>query len=378
MPLLTTVLGLAQRLRRERFLLALLLPAVLWALVHPHDALNYPQAIDWPTLATLAALLALTQGLQSSGALAPLALRLMHHLDSPRRLALFLVLAAAALSTVLTNDVALFITVPLTLTLRGRADLPVARLVIFQAMAVNAGSLLSPIGNPQNILLWQQSGLSPAAFVAQMAPLALASLATLLALTAAVFSGQPCAPAPDAGRSATDRPLLALSCALYGLFLLALHLQQPLAGLALTLAGLAALRWRLLLKVDWPLLAVFALMFIDIQLLASLPLINTALTELAGAGETVRYLGAVGLSQLISNVPATMLLLHSQPPGALLAYAVNVGGYGFVLGSLANLIALRQLGAEGRWGAFHAWSVPLLGLNLLLGWLLLRVWPGLA
>ncbi|MFP1451784.1 SLC13 family permease [Escherichia coli] len=71
-----------------------------------------------------------------------------------RRLAMFMVLAAALLSTFLTNDVALFIVVPLTITLKRLCEIPVNRLIIFEALAVNAGSLLTPIGNPQNILIW--------------------------------------------------------------------------------------------------------------------------------------------------------------------------------------------------------------------------------
>ncbi|MBN8930770.1 MAG: hypothetical protein J0G97_02270, partial [Rhizobium pusense] len=99
-----------------------------------------------------------------------------------RRLALFMVFSAAVLSTFLTNDVALFIIVPLTLTLRRLCEIPVSRLIIFEALAVNAGSLLTPIGNPQNILLWGRSGLSFAAFTWQMAPLALVMMLSLMAV----------------------------------------------------------------------------------------------------------------------------------------------------------------------------------------------------
>ena len=70
---------------------------------------------------------------------------------------MFMVLAAALLSTFLTNDVALFIVVPLTITLKRLCEIPVNRLIIFEALAVNAGSLLTPIGNPQNILIWGRS-----------------------------------------------------------------------------------------------------------------------------------------------------------------------------------------------------------------------------
>ncbi|STM21018.1 transporter [Escherichia coli] len=94
----------------------------------------------------------------------------------------------ALLSTFLTNDVALFIVVPLTITLKRLCEIPVNRLIIFEALAVNAGSLLTPIGNPQNILIWGRSGLSFAGFIAQMAPLAGAMMLTLLLFVLVLFS----------------------------------------------------------------------------------------------------------------------------------------------------------------------------------------------
>ncbi len=106
---------------------------------------------------------------------------------------MFMVLAAALLSTFLTNDVALFIVVPLTITLKRLCEIPVNRLIIFEALAVNAGSLLTPIGNPQNILfIWGRSGLSFAGFIAQMAPLAGAMMLTLLLLCWCCFPGRHC------------------------------------------------------------------------------------------------------------------------------------------------------------------------------------------
>jgi Na+/H+ antiporter NhaD/arsenite permease-like protein len=103
-----------------------------------------------------------------------------------------MVFSAAVLSTFLTNDVALFIIVPLTLTLRKLCEIPVSRLIIFEALAVNAGSLLTPIGNPQNILLWGRSGLSFAAFTWQMAPLALVMMLSLLAVCWFAFPDKNC------------------------------------------------------------------------------------------------------------------------------------------------------------------------------------------
>ena len=124
----------------------------------------------------------LTKGVELSGYFDVLGRKMVRRFATERKLALFMVFSAALLSTFLTNDVALFIVVPLTLTLRKLCEIPVTRLIIFEALAVNAGSLLTPIGNPQNILLWGRSGLSFTAFTGQMAPLALAIVASLLAV----------------------------------------------------------------------------------------------------------------------------------------------------------------------------------------------------
>ncbi len=106
----------------------------------------------------------LTKGVELSGYFDVLGRKMVRRFATERKLALFMVFSAALLSTFLTNDVALFIVVPLTLTLRKLCEIPVTRLIIFEALAVNAGSLLTPIGNPQNILLWGRSDLSFTAF----------------------------------------------------------------------------------------------------------------------------------------------------------------------------------------------------------------------
>ena len=72
------------------------------------------------------------------------------------------------------------------------------------------------------------------------------------------------------------------------------------------------------------------------------------------------WLTAIGLSQVISNVPSTILLLNYVPPSILLAWAVNVGGFGLLPGSLANIIALRMASDRRIWWRFHLWSLPML------------------
>jgi len=128
-----------------------------------------------------------------------------------------------------------------------------------------------------------------------------------------------------------------------------------------------------IVNVDWTLLLVFMAMFIDVHLLTQLPVLQHALNGVGQLSAGGLWLTTIGLSQFISNVPATILLLNYVPPSALLAWAVNVGGFGLLPGSLANLIALRMAGDRRIWWRFHLYSLPMLLWAALVGYGLLQL-----
>src|ERR1051325_10735277 len=146
--------------RRDYLLHVLLAVCAALTLVRPAALATFPALVDWSTIAALAGLLVLTKGVEVSGVFHRLGFHLIAFEHSERTLAFFLVASSALLSTVLTNDIALFIVVPLTLALHGMATLPIVRLVIFGDLAVNADSAAPANGNPQNLFLWQRSGSS--------------------------------------------------------------------------------------------------------------------------------------------------------------------------------------------------------------------------
>ncbi len=358
------------RLTEDLLLLALLLGFALLAVFTSIEWQQLPGLVDWHTIAILAGLMVLSRGLEDSGALVRVGHWLLGHMHTERQLALAIVLFAALLSAVITNDVALFIVVPLTLSLSRLASLPVGRLIIFQALAVNAGSAVSPIGNPQNLYLWQRSGDSFFTFMGQMLPIAAWILVALLLLTALAFTGRRVDIHIHAGSHPVRRELLRVSLMCFPLFLLLVEWGL----ISIAVAGVLALYmlfWRRVLQgVDWLILLIFVLMFINLGLLARLPfmppLVDTLLA-LPGAEIT----GAVALSQVISNVPATIFLAEFSDHWYALAWGANVGGFGLVIGSLANLIALRLGRQPGLWLPFHGWSVVML-LASLLGVFMLR------
>ena len=359
--------------RRDRLLQVLMLAAVALFVSSPGRFLRLaPGLVDWATLTTLLGLLVLTKMVERSGALLWLALQLAERLRRQRTLALFLVATSALLSMVVTNDIALFVVVPLTLMLGRVVDLPLQRLVIFEALAVNSGSLLSPIGNPQNILLWQAAGVGFGAFLLALLPLFLLCAAALGALTFVAFAGTPLERHGDPPAVETDRRLFATAALLYPVFLLLADAHRAAWALALVVLTAAAIAPRLLLRVDWPLLLVFLLMFVDLGFLARQPLPGW----LDLHDSTTLYAVSALLSQGISNVPAAIALHQYGGDWATIAWGVNVGGFGLAIGSLANLIALRLGGQRRALAAFHAWSIPFFCVIAASGWVLLRLTRG--
>ncbi|HRP77087.1 MAG TPA: SLC13 family permease [Rhodocyclaceae bacterium] len=348
------------RIGEDILLLVLLIALVPLLWLTPERVSSLHELVDWKTIGALTGLLVLSRGLEDSGYLAHAGRQLLARIHGERTLAALLVLFSAALAAVVTNDVALFIVVPLTLGLRAVANLPIGRLVIFEALAVNAGSTLSPVGNPQNLFLWQSSPLSFLDFTLAMLPL---GLALLVLLVAAVPFGFPAARITLSGAAAVqpvlDRRLLRTSLACYTAFLILADLGLATWAALAVVATYFVFQRRVLRGVDWLLPGVFVLMFVDLGLLAGMPALRelaTSIDRLPGGVFTAGIL----LSQLISNVPAAIFLSGFTDDVRALAWGVSVGGFGIAIGSLANLIALRLARQPGLWREFHYWSVPAL------------------
>jgi Na+/H+ antiporter NhaD/arsenite permease-like protein len=359
------------RLAADWLLLGLivLFPIVFWWA--PSPAANLPGLVDWKTVAALAGLMVLSRGLELSGALDRIGRMVLMRLFSLRRLALVLVVFAAILSAVLTNDVALFVTVPLTVGLSRMVALPVGRLVIFQALAVNAGSALSPVGNPQNLYLWQLSGTGFVEFAFTMLPIAGVMMGLVLALLPLGFEKASLTLPEKASPLPLKRGLMVLSLAAYPLFLWAVNAGFALQGAAMIIVLFGLAFGHVLRGVDWALLLVFVLMFVNLGLLGQISAVSALVENRLQAQGAVFAWGA-GLSQLMSNVPAAIFLAPFTDDWRALAWGVNVGGFGLAIGSLANLIALRLARMPGLWREFHLWSLPMLGLSAALGSFLLR------
>ena len=350
-----------RRLRREWLLLVFAGLAGLLALLDPRPAGDYRHWLQLPTLAGLAGLLIAIEGIRDSGLVQHAAAASLARAHSLRSLGLLLVAASALLSMLLTNDVSLFLVVPLTASIGAISNLPVLRMVVLEALAVNAGSTLSPIGNPQNLLLWQHSRLPFFEFALAMLPAAAVMLVLVATLTWRWLPRDAVALNPqridDAVRSGR---LGAWSTAALVGMVAAMEYGQALPGALALLVLFGLLARATLARVDWLLLLTFAAIFLGLGHFAELPLMQRALDGLHLERPPILFASGIVASQLISNVPATVLLLDRAPDAIALAVAVNVGGFGVAIGSLANLIALRLARQPHGLRQLHRVSIPFL------------------
>ncbi|AQQ29465.1 SLC13 family permease [Burkholderia cenocepacia] len=360
-------------LAQEPVLSVLALGLIVLQWVRPQPFSVLADRVDWQTVATLAGLLMLTKALELSGCLMWLAHRIVHHVHSERGLAMLLVGFAAVLSMWLTNDVALFVVVPLMVSLRALTPLPFRRLVIVVALAVNAGSVATPLGNPQNLFLWQLSGVSFGRFVVTLGPLALALMALLLVLTALMFRAKPLDLSGDAAALPVQRMHALIAAVLFAAFVLLADAHHPLPGLVGVAIVLFAVKRDAVLKIDWLLLLIFVLMFVVLRSAAALPVVHDAIAHAQLDSPLRVYAAGAVLSQVISNVPAAILLSEFTHDWRALAFGVSVGGFGFAIGSLANLIAVRLAKEPRMWLPFHLVSIPFALVSAALGaWLLMH------
>ena len=328
----------------------------------PPDA-AYLTYVDWETLGRLAAMLAVVGALGRAGAFQFAAAALAARCRRARGLVGVLVGATALASMFVTNDMALVGLLPLAgaaLVACGRRDLlPVT--FVLQGVAANLCGMLLPFGNPQNIYLSAKYSIGFGQFVATMAAPFAVSVA-LVATGCFVFSDRASVqvetrpPAPSAGRAAVLVLLLALCVA-------AVLGAGPVGGALLVVLGaLLVVDRRGLAHTDWGLIGTFAAFFVFSGNVARIAPLADALEAWLGGGA---FLPAALLSQLISNVPAAVVLSRFTADWAGLLAGVNVGGVGTPIASLATLIVVShfQSMAPGlRLSRRRFWGL-LLGLN---------------
>ena len=338
--------------RREVVLVVAALLALASCAAVPPDA-AYAGYIDWRTLALLFCLMTVVAGFRALGVLDACGRWLVSRATSQRRVALSLVGLSFFASMAVTNDVALITFVPLALvTLRAAGmDGRLCAVATLMTIAANLGSMLLPIGNPQNLYLFTASGMSFPDFVQLMFPYTALSAALLALAVILCFPNEPCA----RGQKATAAPsswrahpaLLAALSALFGLCVLAVAgVIDVRVALAAVIAVVALSDASLFKRVDYALLLTFVALFVFVGNMARVPAVHDAVAGLVAQSALI---AAVGSSQVISNVPAAVLLSGFTGQWSALIVGTNLGGLGTLIASMASLITFKAV-SIGRVG----------------------------
>ena len=359
-------------LRHEVVLTVALIAAVMSFLLVPPGA-HTLAGIDTTTLLMLFSLMTIVAGFRHMGAFDKLAGAVTGRIHTLRGLAMVLTTAYFLLAMVATNDVALITLVPFTLLLMRQAKMPHLTLtVVLETIAANLGSMVTPIGNPQNLYLYSSGKLDALAFPALTWPYAALAFALLMGCCL-LIPAEKIAPSAASKERLPARKLW-LYAALAVIALLALCEIIPAWALALVVAVAVFIADRPVLKqVDYTLLATFVCFFVFVASVKAYAPISAWLEELMAASPLVTSLLA---SQVISNVPACLLLSPFTQNTSALMLGVNIGGLGTIVASLASLISFRLYGAapgarKGLFmGVFTAVNVLFLAAMLLLAWAL--------
>jgi len=305
-------------------------------------------ASEFQVLFLLLVLFVAVKGIENSG----LIQRVSRNMEKGQWIPVKLVATTFFLSMVVTNDIALIVIVPLTLSLdTDRKDI----LVILEALAANAGSALTPFGNPQNLFLYWFYDISPVDFVATIAPFSLFFLALLL--VASVMATKRNAREPQIRSTEVER-----SGYLYGglLVIVALTVLRvlPFATGAIVLVY-ALVFDRKALRVDYGLLLTFVCFF---GLADNIRILLASNLEHSGH---IFMLSALS-SQIMSNVPAALLFAKFTSQWQALLWGTNVGGFGGLVASFANLIAYKLYLAHADRGEIAPFTIKFIGLGYLM------------
>lgn len=416
--------------RKDPVLAVALVLAVLSCVAVPPDA-AYFGYIDLRTIGMLFSLMTVMAGLSRLGVFSAACRGLLAVACGPRRLLLALTLLAFFSSMLITNDVALVTFVPLALLALGA--LGSVRLtcftVVMMTIAANLGSMFTPVGNPQNLYLYSASHMALSDFLLLMLPYTLGALALLVAAvavfgrengavavagTGAASSGSMRSAAPAAanggvtttnvvtdvkiadaegtvarsdarggagpadtasGARAVDAPHISLARTLPWLAVFVCALLSVARVLPFEVTVVAALAVGLvadrgaLAHVDYALLVTFVAFFVFVGNMGRIEVVNAFIAQMVSGHELAV---AVGASQVLSNVPAAILLSGFTSDWPALIVGTNVGGLGTLIASMASLISYKQIALvlpreKGRYFVlFTAWNVVFLVVLLVL------------
>ncbi len=345
--------------------------AVASMFVTPPNA-GYLEYVDYSVIAILFCLMTTIQGFGKTGLFDFISGKLTSLFANTRTLSAALTLLCFFMAMLITNDVALLTFVPLTLLLFKGQETVTIRCVILETAAANLGSMVTPIGNPQNLYIYSNYNYSLGEFFKVMLPISGVSLALILLSLLLI-------PSRSIEKS-SEKPVFKLSrnffvyAAVFALCVctVARFVDYRICLLA-TLAAALIFDRKILAKPDYALLGTFVCFFVFVGNVSAVPAVRDFIGSIL---EGRVMLVSCGLSQIISNVPCAIMVSGFTDNARELLLGVNIGGMGTLIASLASLISFKLYARspDARKGRFFleftVYNFAFLGLLLLAAFLI--------
>ena len=346
---------------------------------------EYISYIDFRTLAILFCLMSIVAGLRNIGVFDKLAERLLAKVHGIGGVTVILICLCFFMSMFITNDVSLITFVPFTIILMKKRNPDVdgkwmLKVIVMQTIAANLGSMLTPLGNPQNLYLYGKAGIGIAEFLKIMLPYTVCAFALLMAWIGLVSmvrkrklsheekteikQNKGLDSAEDKASTKRQKDPLGASGSKWGkkdaewiekftayiiLFAISLlavsHILPYGVPFALVFLYLLLRDRKILTQVDYSLLCIFIALFIFIGNLGRIPAFSQLLSDILTGREVVT---SVIASQVMSNVPAAILLSGFTDHIRELVIGTNLGGLGTLIASMASLISFKYVAREDR------------------------------
>lgn len=318
--------------------------AVTLAILSSFISIPKMSYIDFKVLILLFNLMVVVAAFKELKVLDSIAIGLLKKCNTYTSISLALVFITFISSMIVTNDVALITFVPLSIVIARKANINVLKIVVFQTLAANLGSSFTPMGNPQNLFIYSFYNLSPIDFFKITLPIVILAVLFLVLL---VFKDKKMNLSLDLEDVKIDnkRDVYLFG----GLFLIILlsvfHVIDYKVTFLITIVMVLILNKKLFSQVDYSLLITFIGFFIFVGNISTMDVVKNFMEGILNSPKST-FLASVLSSQVISNVPATMLLSGFTDHFKELLLGVNIGGMGTLIASLASVISYKIYASE--------------------------------
>ena len=360
--MVNTLMRLKICLKKDVVLTIAILLALLSSLfVHPDK--QYINYIDYRTLILLFCLMSVMAGLRKIKLFDRVAATLVSRCTNEGQLIILLVVVVFFTSMIITNDVALLTFVPFTISVLNILHPNVKNrwmitLIVMETIAANLGSMLTPVGNPQNLYLYNVSGMSMGGFLLIMLPYSVLSLVMLIIwiiircnskstnIDRNIKLGDIRNTNSEIAYNSRDKRIIGMYFFLFILCIMTVVKIIPFyITFVILLVCILIFDRDTLKNVDYSLIFTFTGFFIFIGNIGRIPVFRDFLQGVISGKEMIT---AVLCSQIMSNVPAALLLTGFTDNIRMLIIGTNLGGLGTLIASMASLISFKFIQREDK------------------------------